>query len=257
MSKTNRVGCKTSFTLLVLLAMHTGCGGEETDPSPECGNDSSVHDSTEGLTHIQGSDDKSLRRDDLEFSAGTVGEDPFAGEESETDQFDEDADNGDVDTEPSEPEVPDNSYCQDVSNWDPEWSAWEDEVVALVNLERAAGAVCGGTEYDPAGPVVSSPHLRCASRVHSKDMVDRGYFSHTNPDNQSPWERISLAGYPYQPTGENIAAGQSSAAAVLSSWMNSPGHCSNIMNPSSNQIGVGYYPGGGYGHYWTQTFGRD
>jgi uncharacterized protein YkwD len=156
-----------------------------------------------------------------------------------------------------EPEVPGNSYCEDVSQWDPQWSAWEDEVVELVNLERGAGATCGLTAYEPTGPVASSPHLRCASGVHSKDMVERGYFSHTNPDDQSPWDRIALAEYPSSPTGENIAAGQASPAAVLSSWMNSPGHCRNIMNPNSNEIGVGYYPGGGYGHYWTQTFGQD
>ena len=88
-------------------------------------------------------------------------------------------------------------------------------------------------------------------------MVERGYFSHTNPDDQSPWDRIALAEYPSSHTGENIAAGQASPAVVLSSWMNSPGHCRNIMNPNSNEIGVGYYPGGGYGHYWTQTFGQD
>jgi uncharacterized protein YkwD len=37
--------------------------------------------------------------------------------------------------------------------------------------------------------------------------------------------------------------------------MGSDGHCSNIMSDHT-KIGVGYYPGGDFGHLWTQTFGR-
>ena len=43
----------------------------------------------------------------------------------------------------------------------------------------------------------------------------------------------------------------------MAAWMNSTGHRANILNCSSNEIGVGYYNAGkGYGHYWTQVFGR-
>jgi uncharacterized protein YkwD len=42
----------------------------------------------------------------------------------------------------------------------------------------------------------------------------------------------------------------------MEQWMNSPGHCRNIMSGGSNEIGVGHGLGGQYGHYWVQKFGR-
>ena len=46
------------------------------------------------------------------------------------------------------------------------------------------------------------------------------------------------------------------ALAVVNGWMASTGHCNNIMNGVLRDIGVAYYPGGTYGHYWTQDFGK-
>jgi uncharacterized protein YkwD len=127
----------------------------------------------------------------------------------------------------------------------------EEEVLALVNQHRAAGANCGSGNLPSAPALTMDPALRCAARVHSKDMADRGFFSHTNPDGESPWDRMEKAGYNWSWAGENIASGQGSPESVMSSWMNSSGHCENIMNPNFDHIGVGYYSG----PLWTQTFG--
>jgi uncharacterized protein YkwD len=88
------------------------------------------------------------------------------------------------------------------------------------------------------------------------DMVENNYFDHTNLAGESPFVRMQLAGYTYAAAGENIAAGNNTAAATMGQWMGSDGHCANIMNPNFTEIGVGYFQGGGYGHYWTQNFGR-
>jgi len=136
--------------------------------------------------------------------------------------------------------------------------AWEDEVVTLVNQRRAAGATCGGTVYGPAPALVMNAALRAAARSHSEDMARQNYFSHTSLDGRTFSQRITHAGYAgASPWGENIAGGQSSSAAVVSAWMNSAGHCANMMNPSYRAIGVGYAyrAGSTYGHYWTQDFG--
>jgi len=37
--------------------------------------------------------------------------------------------------------------------------------------------------------------------------------------------------------------------------MKSTGHCKNIMNENFTELGVGYYPGGSYDHYWTLNLG--
>lgn len=148
---------------------------------------------------------------------------------------------------------PNNAYCAMSANWDANWAAFEAEVVVLVNQRRAAGANCGSAgSFPPANPLSMNPSLQCAARNHSMDMNVRNFFSHTNPDGQGPGYRISLAGYTFSWWGENIAWGYSTPTAVVNGWMNSPGHCANIMNANFTEIGVGYYSG----HYWTQTFGR-
>ena len=95
--------------------------------------------------------------------------------------------------------------------------------------------------------------LAQVARAHSADMRDRGFFDHTNPSGQSPWDRAEAAGISYA-RAENIARGQRDAAAVMSAWMNSPGHRANILNCDLGRLGTGYAEGSG-GPWWTQLFG--
>src|SRR5690606_33505558 len=152
--------------------------------------------------------------------------------------------------------TPNEEVCADTSEWDPSWAALEQGIVDAVNERRTSGATCGGETFSCTHPLVMDPALRCASRLHSKDMADRGFFSHDNPSGEDPWVRIDAAGFTGRAAGENIAAGNSTAEATVEQWMSSSGHCRNIMNPDYEFIGVGYHPGGDYGHLWTQTFGR-
>jgi uncharacterized protein YkwD len=121
------------------------------------------------------------------------------------------------------------------------------EVVRLVNVARAS-AGCRALRVDV--------HLTAAARLHSEDMARHNYFSHTSLDGRSPWDRIRAQGYAYG-SAENIAAGQRTPAAVMTAWMNSPGHRANILNCASAAIGVGIGRNSAstYGIYWTQDFG--
>ncbi|TXS54289.1 sigma-70 family RNA polymerase sigma factor [Streptomyces sp. uw30] len=119
------------------------------------------------------------------------------------------------------------------------------QVVALVNKERA-NAGCG--------PLAEDSLLNKAAQGHSEDMAARDFFDHTNPDGADPGQRITAAGYSWSTYGENIAMGQQTPAAVMESWMNSPGHRANILNCSFKDIGVGIHDGAG-GPWWTQAFG--
>ena len=138
-----------------------------------------------------------------------------------------------------------------------DWSAWEQQVLSLVNQRRAQGATCGSQPFGPAAPLEGNSALHVAARRHSEDMGRRGFFDHTNPEGAGPAERCQAAGFPTSYVGENIAAGQDSPEHVMQSWMASPGHCGNIMNPNYRWIGVGYASVGGtqFTHYWTQDFG--
>jgi len=43
------------------------------------------------------------------------------------------------------------------------------------------------------------------ARAHSEDMVLNNYFSHTNLQGESPFDRMKKAGISYSSAGENIA----------------------------------------------------
>ncbi len=143
-------------------------------------------------------------------------------------------------------------------DWPAQWVAFEAEVLQLSNQQRARGAVCGGQAMAPAGPLADHPALRRAARDHSQDMARRNYFDHTSPEGHTPMQRAHAAGFPGSFVGENIAAGQPTPTRVVEGWMNSPGHCLNLMDPRFTLLGVGYaYEGANsYGHLWTQNFGR-
>lgn len=154
--------------------------------------------------------------------------------------------------------VPTNEYCGDTVGWDDASTALEFEVLDIVNRRRAEGAFCGGEYYPPAGPLQMEESLRCAARKHSQDMVVRDFFDHDNPDGQGPRPRLDAAGYSGGNWGENIAGGYSGPVSVMEGWMESSGHCRNIMNGDFTLIGIGHYTsGGGGGNHWTQTFGND
>ncbi len=149
-------------------------------------------------------------------------------------------------------DVPALAYCDPARGWSPTATALEAEIVSIVNQRRQAGATCGGQAMPAVAPLTADPALRCAARVHTRDMADRGFFDHTNPSGEQPWDRMELAGYLWSNAGENIAAGNATAAATMQQWMGSSGHCSNIMNADYVHLGVGHVESGAL---WTQVFG--
>ena len=159
---------------------------------------------------------------------------------------------------PSEPSATLAAYCDGVKGWDASWDSFESQVLVLVNQKRAAGATCGGVARPKVAALTLDARLRCAARVQSKDMGTHDFMDHTGSDGSTPWQRMNNAGYAWTQAAENVAAGQATPAAVVDSWMNSPGHCNNLMAEGLTHLGVGYFyaPSSTYKHYWTQDFGR-
>ncbi len=123
--------------------------------------------------------------------------------------------------------------------------AMEQEVLKLVNQARAENGL---------NPLSWADDLADIARAHSADMIERGFFSHTNPDGQSPFDRIKNNGISYRAAAENIAYGQPDAEAVMNSWMNSAGHRANILNENLKEIGIGAVKDSNGTVYWTQVF---
>lgn len=124
-------------------------------------------------------------------------------------------------------------------------SAMEQEVLALVNSERAKNGLSALSWADDVATV---------ARAHSSDMINRGFFSHTNPDGESPFDRLKNNGISYRTAAENIAYGQKTPADVMNAWMNSSGHRANILNKNVTELGVGAVKNNNGTIYWTQVF---
>ena len=120
----------------------------------------------------------------------------------------------------------------------------EMEVIRLVNAERQSAGL---------PPLTANSLLMRAARIRAEEL-DR-LFSHNRP-NGSSWQTVlSEVGYPRATIGENIAAGQISPAAVMSSWMGSQGHRNNILGRAYTEIGVGAALGSDGRWHWVQLFG--
>lgn len=121
-------------------------------------------------------------------------------------------------------------------------SNYEEEVVRLVNIERAKNGLSA---------LETDWQLSRVARYKSQDMKDKNYFSHTSPTYGTPFQMMKSFGISYRYAGENIAKGQRTPQEVVTAWMNSSGHRANILNANYKKIGVGYVASG---NYWTQMF---
>ena len=145
--------------------------------------------------------------------------------------------------------------CEDIDTWPSTWLDESEEVLQQVNDVRAQGAVCGGEEMAPAKSVAIDSALEEAARCHALDMAEQDELGHDGSDGSDEVERAADAGYPSEYVGENLAAGQSSAAVVVDAWLESETHCENLMHEHYEDTGVAVVQLKGR-MYWVQIFGR-
>ena len=140
-------------------------------------------------------------------------------------------------------------------------------------------------------PFTHSPALEKASRLHSRDMVEKRFLSHENPydpGKNTPWKRMALFGVDHGIRAENITEAfgiryrpgtpviipdkggsfvdyasqkvipphtySSFAESVLDGWMGSPPHRSNILDPDLLYLGCGAYHYKNSGFYGMDQF---
>ena len=115
-------------------------------------------------------------------------------------------------------------------------TAEEQQAFNLLNADRNANGL-------PSLKV--NTKLNALADQYAQDMINRGYFSHYDPEGRSPFDRMQQAGITYRSAGENLAINTSVAAAERA-FMNSSGHRANILNPSFTEVGIGvkYSPSG-------------
>jgi uncharacterized protein YkwD len=114
------------------------------------------------------------------------------------------------------------------------------QVLRLVNAARAAPRLCGRQPLQSAGALRLDTALNAAAREHAQDMLQHGYFDHRGHDGSTPGSRVAAHGFRYQLVGENIAEGPQTPQEVVQGWIDSPGHCQNIMDPRFTEMGIAF-----------------
>lgn len=123
-------------------------------------------------------------------------------------------------------------------------TAAEQGMLSLINEEREKNGLL---------PLAWDEGLAVVARKHSADMFARGFFSHTNSDGESPFDRIAAAGITYKAAGENLAYAATLELAH-NGLMRSTGHRANILEVDFGAVGIGIIDGGIYGKMFTQNF---
>jgi uncharacterized protein YkwD len=111
----------------------------------------------------------------------------------------------------------------------PPFAAQEDAILAGINAFRAQHGLAALAE---------SADLRRLSRVHATDMVNRNYFSHTNPEGKGPYQRLQAAGIDFAYYAATNSYASIRADAVIADWATHPGR-HFMLDARLTQCGVG------------------
>jgi uncharacterized protein YkwD len=127
--------------------------------------------------------------------------------------------------------------------------------LCLINQQRAARGL---------QPLTEQRQLTSASTSYSQRMVDQRFFAHESPDGVGIVARLEAVGYvggdEGWAVGENIGWGQgplSTPRAMVTAWMNSAGHRTNILDHEFVHIGLGLAMGTPPDASWGATYTTD
>lgn len=184
------------------------------------------------------------------FNTGDDDQDDRDDDIDNDDNLDDDLDEVDVD-DVQDDDFDDRSAASDEP-------AFLQEMLESVNAQRSQNQNCGGVSMPAVEPLRLHASLNQAAQNHAAEMAANDILSHTGSNGSSVAMRVEAQGYNWRVVAENIAAGQESVAAVVAGWMDSPGHCQNIMNEQAIHFGAGYAlseeTNSGYGRFWVQVF---
>jgi uncharacterized protein YkwD len=151
--------------------------------------------------------------------------------------------------------VPDGDLCRPVADWDPAADADERQLLMLVNVARSYGIACDGGVAAVAEPLRMLPELRCAARLHSRDMSEGNFCSHVNLKGMGPEDRIRATGLPFGVASESILCGGDQSVRLtpmeVSTRLVEVGgsDCKNLVDPRFSAVGIGRFE-----DFWTLDF---
>jgi len=128
-------------------------------------------------------------------------------------------------------------------------------IIQLTNAERARFGL-PALRYN--GQLSNAANLHASNMSsRSNSIGDNAAHNHTLYGTFFPsmTSRVDSVGYNYSSVRENIAYGYTSAQAVVTAWMNSPGHRANILSTDTTEIGVSVQTNSRGVMFFCQNFG--
>lgn len=121
-----------------------------------------------------------------------------------------------------------------------------EKALSLVNAYRSKSCNCGANNFAAVPEVKLNAKLTQAAQAHSDYMLEHNQMTHYGKDKTGPNQRLAKVGYKWATYAENVASGYPNEESVIKGWMESPGHCANIMNPQVTEMGIARS-----GNFWT------
>ncbi|MDS7966356.1 CAP domain-containing protein [Acinetobacter sp. V117_2] len=142
--------------------------------------------------------------------------------------------------------------CEDLQN-----PAYQQAILNTINQIRQQSRQCGQQYFSAAQPLSWNNNLYKGALSHSEDMATHNFLSHVSSTGLDLKSRLKLYNTLSKANGENVASGQKTLNEVMSKWLSSPLHCSNLMNPkfTTYAIACASDQSAKQKSYWAQQFG--
>lgn len=114
---------------------------------------------------------------------------------------------------------------------------------AQLSFQRAGGGI--------VRPLSHSPALQAAAQAQVEDLAASNRLGHIGSDGSTLSDRLRRAGYAACAAAENVASGTADVRTTIATWMDSPDHRANILNPQVTQFGFA-----GAGDTWVLVLAR-
>ncbi|MDQ6639835.1 MAG: CAP domain-containing protein [Pseudomonadota bacterium] len=129
-----------------------------------------------------------------------------------------------------------------------------------LNELRVGGVTCGARDLVTAAPLSWSDSLAAAAQLQSREMALLDRMGHRDREDRALAQRLRALGYRFSAAVENVAVGYPSLDDVVAAWLESEGHCDNLMNAAVLEFGLACMDGRSSGapedrRYWTLVLG--
>ncbi len=124
-----------------------------------------------------------------------------------------------------------------------EISSMHQDYLDLHNEARSQGRYCGDKYMEAVGPLRWSDELAEAAQAHASDAADNMIRGHTGSDGSTVFERVARVAPIFEGVGENVSYFTRTMGHAVEQWLESPGHCENIMRAGFTHMGTGYAMG--------------